>query len=230
MFKARAKKEKNVRKRPVEEVNDEDNGSELSLEELRALKEDQKFRDRKKPQLGEQPRAAVAATSAGASSDRNASTATLDGQFTTQSKSTSGHVYEEIKNKYIEERLREKYAVPTVEVVSQARSEELELYRIPDHLRGPMNMPDEPAASGRSILSWNAGIAEVGLPAADAQDMVAAMKSALDNREAKGTTKPSKDLPTNMSSNFTQRGGGAAAAADKRALESFRQTRREEAT
>ncbi|ETW09941.1 hypothetical protein, variant 3 [Aphanomyces invadans] len=154
MFKARAKKDKPTRKRPVEVDEDDGETEHLTLEELRELKEDQKFRERKRLQ-GDKTGRKIDSTTPSSSASSDSSLSTLSGQFTAQSADKPFDAFEAIKfvslslrrvlvilrhcrNKYIEDKLREKYTstiVTTVPPPSKERIEELELYSIPEHIR-----------------------------------------------------------------------------------------------
>ncbi|ETV87393.1 hypothetical protein, variant 2 [Aphanomyces astaci] len=150
MFKSRVKKEKPARKRAIEDGDVDDGDAELSLEELRELKEDQKFRERKRLQ-SDGRKTTTAATEATTSATSDSSLSTLDGQFMTQSADLPVDPFEAIKNKYIEAKLKEKYAPTTTTdspIISKERSEELELYSIPEHLR---HQPTDHSVRARPI-------------------------------------------------------------------------------
>ncbi|KAH9072476.1 hypothetical protein Ae201684P_022054 [Aphanomyces euteiches] len=178
MFKTRPKKEKRVRKRSPVEDGVDDATSEVSLEELREIKEDQKYRERKRLQ-SEKPRTNAANEASTMSS--------LTAQFTTQSSTIGNDPIEDIKNKYVEGRLKELYASNVTTEPQKKQEDELDLYRIPDHLKEPMNITDTPV--DRGIVSFNTGIAE-------------ALANA--HKESQAGQISSTDLPANMSANFIQ--------------------------
>ncbi|CAK4660980.1 hypothetical protein LEN26_019401 [Aphanomyces euteiches] len=195
MFKTRPKKEKRVRKRSPVEDGVDDATSDVSLEELREIKEDQKYRERKRLQ-SEKPRTNAA---------KEASTmSSLTAQFTTQSSTIGNDPIEDIKNKYVEGRLKELYASNVTTEPQKKQEDELDLYRIPDHLKEPMNITDTPV--DRGIVSFNTGIAEVELPPSDPAATLLATKEAFANahKESQAGQISSTDLPANMSANFIQ--------------------------
>ncbi|ETV87392.1 hypothetical protein, variant 1 [Aphanomyces astaci] len=205
MFKSRVKKEKPARKRAIEDGDVDDGDAELSLEELRELKEDQKFRERKRLQ-SDGRKTTTAATEATTSATSDSSLSTLDGQFMTQSADLPVDPFEAIKNKYIEAKLKEKYAPTTTTdspIISKERSEELELYSIPEHLR---HQPTDHSAERGNILSKGSGIPEIELGAVDPAKALEATKEALKGRAIHESHHHSSStgLPVNMSVNYTQ--------------------------
>ncbi|RHY34462.1 hypothetical protein DYB32_000952 [Aphanomyces invadans] len=129
----------------LEDVDEDDGETEhLTLEELRELKEDQKFRERKRLQ-GDKTGRKIDSTTPSSSASSDSSLSTLSGQFTAQSADKPFDAFEAIKfvslslrrvlvilrhcrNKYIEDKLREKYTstiVTTVPPPSKERIEEL---------------------------------------------------------------------------------------------------------
>ncbi|ETW09940.1 hypothetical protein, variant 2 [Aphanomyces invadans] len=207
MFKARAKKDKPTRKRPVEVDEDDGETEHLTLEELRELKEDQKFRERKRLQ-GDKTGRKIDSTTPSSSASSDSSLSTLSGQFTAQSADKPFDAFEAIKNKYIEDKLREKYTstiVTTVPPPSKERIEELELYSIPEHIR--LKTTDEAVVKqlGTAVLARNASVPEIDLPSADPAKVLQATKEALVLRQKNQlSTTGSSSLPTNYSTNYTQ--------------------------
>ncbi|KAF0722955.1 hypothetical protein Ae201684_018030 [Aphanomyces euteiches] len=180
MFKTRPKKEKRVRKRSPVEDGVDDATSEVSLEELREIKEDQKYRERKRLQ-SEKPRTNAANEASTMSS--------LTAQFTTQSSTIGNDPIEDIKNKYVEGRLKELYASNVTTEPQKKQEDELDLYRIPDHLKEPMNITDTPVRR-----SWHRLF------------QYRHRREALANahKESQAGQISSTDLPANMSANFIQ--------------------------
>ncbi|EQC34113.1 hypothetical protein SDRG_08322, partial [Saprolegnia diclina VS20] len=197
MFRQRAKKPKRTRA-PVED--DGSDGNEVSLDELRELREDQKARKRQMLVKG------VAATTEPAPTKaKTAETNTLDGQFTAQSQMTTADHYAQIMNTYVEEKLKAKYKLDDGTNAAPALTAEQELYRIPDELKKKMNIPDSASAPEGGIVTWNTGIAEVELPKSVHDQVVEATKEALERQQHnEATLQISSALPTNVSANYKQ--------------------------
>ncbi|OQR91142.1 hypothetical protein ACHHYP_04950 [Achlya hypogyna] len=192
MFRPRAKKEKRKRT-PLEE----DEGSdEISLKDLREMKEDLARRERDK-----------LLKTAGPSTEKahkvDATSSTLDGQFTVQSNLTPADHYAKIMNTYVEAKLQEKYKLDEPKVTAPALTREQELYRMPDELRKKMSLPETAPEGG--MVTWNTGITEVELPQTVLDQVVEATKEALERQQLhEATHKVSSALPTNVSANFKQ--------------------------
>ncbi|OQR96923.1 hypothetical protein THRCLA_07118 [Thraustotheca clavata] len=187
MFKQRVKKEKRKRVRLDEDESSED----INLDVLQELKEDLKHRERLKLQR----------TPLVTKNIETSVTNTLDGQFTVQSNMTTADQFNKIMNNYVETRLKEKYMVNDTCEKEPKLTEEQELYRIPDHLREKMNLPDKAPEGG--IITWNTGIAEVELPQEMHDNMIQATKEALVHQQHyEQTMSKSSALPTNVSANY----------------------------